>query len=119
MAFPSFLARGGPGEELLARPDRAGRLGLVAQRLVGLAVPRAHRQPLAVGVHRRAPEVGVDHARAFASLGDRRDDERLTDAGYEVVARPETGAAAVDAAMTSSPRKRTFSQGFTGSRMVI
>src|SRR5579875_2718438 len=76
----SGAASRGPAEELIAGPQRAGGLRLMAKRLVGLPAPRADGEALAVGVHRRADEVGVHDARALAPLRDCGDDERLPDA---------------------------------------
>src|SRR6185312_1649936 len=45
------------------------------------------------GVHRTAPEIGVDDARALAPLGDRGDHQRLPDAGV---------AAGVDASLVGA-----------------
>src|SRR5947209_2302172 len=100
MTWPLHAAGAGTAEELLPGPDRAGRLGLVAQRPVGFTAPCTDREHLAVGVHRAAAEVAVDDPRALASLGDRRDDERLPDprvaARVDAVGRGAVGLLGAD-----------------------
>src|SRR5436305_2452193 len=78
-AHDQRLARAWAREELLPRPDRAGRFRLVAQRPIRFTAPRADCQQLTILVHRSPAEILVDDTRALAALGYRRDDQRLPD----------------------------------------
>src|SRR5688572_28382880 len=70
----------GAGPEGVAHGHGAGRLGLVAQRVLVAVLEREQRRRGDVARLARSAQEAVDHARAAPPLGDRGDDQRLPDA---------------------------------------